>query len=285
VILHITNGDSAGGTLQGLFPRDLVLPWRDVLHDGPVPAGLPPNELAEVRARFIAGRGWCVYDDALKQFRERDQALAGHWDEVVLWFEHDLYDQLQVLQVLDELRGRTGVTLIQPEEYLGPMPEERLAELFPTRRPVTEARYEAAGAAWAAFRAPEPAGLCAFPLLERFCEEYPWEDDGCSRTERFILRTLAEGPRDPMTLFGEFQASEDPKWMGDSSFFAVLSGLKAGVQPLVTPPNRLTDKGRAVLDLRDDRVRGNGIDRWMGGVHLQGADAHWRWDATSKGFR
>ena len=285
MILHVTNGDSAGGTLKTLFPEAVVLPWRDVLHEGPAPAGLSLEELSKVRARFIAERGWAVYDDALADFRKRDRTLAQLWDEIVLWFEHDLYDQLQVIQVLDALRGRRDVTLIQPDDYLGPMPPEELASLFPTRRPVTEARYEGASAAWAAFRAPDPQGLCEFPLLERFCEEYPWEEDGCSRTERFILRTLAEGPRDPLTLFEEFQASEDPKWMGDWSFFAVLSRLKVGAEPLMTPLNKLTSKGRAVLDSRDDRVRGNGIDRWMGGVHLEGEDTPWRWDAISKSFR
>ena len=29
---------------------------------------------------------------------------------------------------------------------------------------------------------------------------------------------------------------------------------------------------------RGDAIRLNGIDRWIGGVHLVGADAEWRWD-------
>jgi hypothetical protein len=28
-------------------------------------------------------------------------------------------------------------------------------------------------------------------------------------------------------------------------------------------------------------VRLNGIDRWLGGVHLQGGEAAWRWDADA----
>jgi hypothetical protein len=30
---------------------------------------------------------------------------------------------------------------------------------------------------------------------------------------------------------------------------------------------------------RSDYLRLAGIDRWLGGVHLKGADAAWRWDA------
>jgi len=74
--------------------------------------------------------------------------------------------------------------------------------------------------------------------------------------------------------------------------------LAAGPHPLVdvdAPPLRegfphegtvrLTDTGRAVLDGRADWIRLNGIDRWLGGVHLHGADAQWRWDAEAGRLR
>ena len=51
--LHVTNGDStAAGLREGGVTGD-VLPWRDVLHEGPVPP-LAPAALARVRARFLA---------------------------------------------------------------------------------------------------------------------------------------------------------------------------------------------------------------------------------------
>jgi hypothetical protein len=40
----------------------------------------------------------------------------------------------------------------------------------------------------------------------------------------------------------------------------------------------LTDIGRAVLAGRQDRIATCGIDRWLGGVHLQGDADLWRWD-------
>jgi hypothetical protein len=41
---------------------------------------------------------------------------------------------------------------------------------------------------------------------------------------------------------------------------------------------RPTAAGRRVLRGEADHVALNGIDRWVGGVHLQGPDAPWRWD-------
>ena len=72
---------------------------------------------------------------------ERDATLAAH-QETVLWFEHDLYDQLQLLQVLD--LARTNVSLIQASEYLGPMSPESIADLWGTRTPVTALQRELA---------------------------------------------------------------------------------------------------------------------------------------------
>jgi hypothetical protein len=43
-------------------------------------------------------------------------------------------------------------------------------------------------------------------------------------------------------------------------------------------PLELTEAGREVLAGRRDHVALNGIDRWIGGVHLTGTDVPWRWD-------
>lgn len=56
-MLHITNGDSVVDWLLAAGVPGAMLPWRDVLHEGPVPAGLSLQKLSEVRARFIAEQG------------------------------------------------------------------------------------------------------------------------------------------------------------------------------------------------------------------------------------
>jgi hypothetical protein len=40
----------------------------------------------------------------------------------------------------------------------------------------------------------------------------------------------------------------------------------------------ITEFGKEVLAGEEDFVRRNGIDYWLGGVHLVGREAHWRWD-------
>jgi hypothetical protein len=211
-LLHITNGDCAVAVISQVV-QGTVLPWRDVLHEGPVRAGLPLEALSRERARFIAEAGWGSLADVEKRFQERDKTFrdAGRHDEIVLWFEHDLYDQLQLIQVLDglaELRG-PPISLICEAEYLGRMAPERAAELFALRNPLVRRHFQQARAAWTAFRSADPTELEklkteSLPFLaaalRRHLEEFPWTTDGLSRTERQIR---------------EGRTDEEPAFMGD----------------------------------------------------------------------
>jgi hypothetical protein len=244
-LLHITNGDCAVAVLSQVVPGT-ILPWRDVLHEGPVRAGLSLEELSLERARFIADAGWGDFPEVLKTFQERDAAFrrAGGHDEIVLWFEHDLYDQLQLIQVLDGLAELKGppISLVCEAEYLGNMEPARAAELFALRNPVTRRHMAEARAAWTAFRSPDPRNLetvkiAALPFLaaalRRHLEEFPWTTDGLSRTERQIL----QGNTD-----------EEPAFMGD-----------------------------VVLEWHRQRVKKNRrFPRWLGGYEVK--DQALRWD-------
>ena len=134
-LLHVTNGESAGNTLRQTALGGAVLSWQDVLHEGPVP-DVPPAELRAVRARFLSECGWGSERSLLESLERRDRlferALEGGTD-VVLWFEHDLYDQLQLLQALT-LAGDSRLELIQADADLGPLPPDGLEALWPRRR-------------------------------------------------------------------------------------------------------------------------------------------------------
>jgi DNA-binding transcriptional MerR regulator len=311
-LLHVTNGESAGNTLRQTGLGGAVLSWQDVLHEGPVPTA-PPEELRRIRARFLSECGWGTERSLLDSFERRDrlfqEALAGG-RHVVLWFEHDLYDQLQLLQILAGLRDNAGgAELIQAGDFLGSLTPEGLESLWPERRPVTTEMLDAAREAWAAFRAPEPSGLeallgrdtSALPFLSaavrRLLEELPDLEAGLSRTERQLLDALLEGPRTPPQLFVENQAREEALFAGDAWVWKRLADLEPLVaadtgEALPPPPPlgeprafavtriALTNLGHEVLGGNADRIDASGIDRWLGGTHL-GSGPDWRWDAAS----
>ncbi len=296
-MLHVTNGESVSLRQAGL-PGDVIY-WKDVLHEGPAPAGLALEEMSRVRAQFIAGCGWGEFAAVWEDFRRRDEILAGFraHEEVVLWFEHDLYDQLHLIQVLDwfsaQNLGTTRLSFVLSGEYLGPMSTAQLVLLFPLRQGATAAQLRLGSAAWRAFCAPQPWGLerllredtSALPFLEgalrRHLEQFPDARNGLSRSERQVLEILAEGPKKFGDAFRADQAREERIFLGDTVFALYLKRLSGCPQPLVEQSGsalRITATGSAVLRGAEDHVRLNGIDRWLGGVHLQGAEAMWRWN-------
>jgi hypothetical protein len=72
---------------------------------------------------------------------------------------------------------------------------------------------------------------------------------------------------------------EEAIYLGDLSFFNILETLASAPHPLLIEDGKIhvTDTGRDVLAARADHIALNGIDRWLGGVHLTTAQT-WRWD-------
>ena len=317
-MLHVTNGDVAAELIRAAGVSGEVAVTVDVLHEGPVPGGLPPERWRKVRARYLAESGYADYDSALADLTRRDHTLEDYrsYDEVVLWFEHDLFDQLLLIRVLDGFAGRNlgGTELsmicigefpgVAPFHGLGQLTPPQMATLLPRRQRVNEGQKLLARDAWRAFCAPDPTGLEALlrrdisPLpflagaLRRHLEDLPWTADGLSRSERQILRGLAEGASTFEELFRATQGMEERVYMGDWSFSRILRDLASLPRPLLrleAAPSgavraqrvSLTGTGREVLDGRDDWVRIRGIDRWLGGVHLQGREAAWRWEGEA----
>ncbi|MFD2079874.1 hypothetical protein SAMN05421678_105300 [Actinopolymorpha cephalotaxi] len=317
-LLHVTNGDCAAEVMRAAGLTEPILPWRDVLHDGPVPVGLTDAELRAVRADFIAGGG---LDPAAVRadFDARDATLAAvaarHEGRVVLWFEADLYDQLQVVQVLDRLH-RAGVppesvSLVSAGEFPGVAHFGGLGELAPAdllrlrgdELPLTAEAYELAVAAWAAFTAPDPAGLAGIaqsssPVLRhlaeafgRLAQEYPARSDGLSLTQRRILLAVEGGAGTAGAVFAEVRRRERRPYLGDTSCHDRIAELAGARQPLLAVSPGATDDGpyadrevvltatgREVLAGRADHAELNGVDRWIGGVHLTGTRPAWRYD-------
>ena len=301
-MLHVTNGDSVVETMRRAHVVGDVVAWQDVLHEGPVPA-LDAAELRAVRARFLAtmnAAGAAAIEADLFARDERLGAAVAAEERVVLWFEHDLYDQLQLLQILAGLPDRpAGVELICVGSFpgrpgfagLGELDPDELMSLWPVRTPVVNEHVRAARAAWDVFRAPDPRGLAraattpderlpfVAPALRRLLEELPGARDGLSRTERQLLAAVAAGARSRGQAFLAASEQEEARFLGDDTAFQRLEELASGPHPLLTPELELTEAGAEVLAGRADRVALNGFDRWHGGVHLRAGDGLWRWDA------
>ena len=297
----MTNGDSIVPYIEAQAPDGIVLPWRDVLHEGPVPGGVDDAMLRAERAAFLARAGWGDGVLLLDGFERRDARLLRGADEgqIYLWFEDDLYDQLQLIQVLAMLARHV------PRESTQELIEVTRDRDVRGRRTIGDAERQAARRAWAAFRSSDPRVLQAVdpselpdigPAMRRLVQELPWTRDGLSRTERTALSAIADGADDPIELFRALQSVEERPFMGDHWAWNAVHRLADAEHPLVEAPvapaaeitadfatqrYEVTPTGHDVLAGRVDHAELNGVDRWIGGVHLTGHRPAWRWDPVA----
>lgn len=153
----------------------------------------------------------------------------------------------------------------------------------------------------------------ALPYLKdallRHLQQFPSVRNGLNRLENQILTVVASGTRKLGPIFRAISDKEERRYVGDASLWGCINQLASYKEPLlrVSGPDSLaelmninsgespsskmkkrrllevdiTDMGKEVLTGRQDAIRLNGIDRWIGGVQLQGAEAAWRWEESS----
>lgn len=297
---------------EGGVPGDFV-EYSDPVCQGPVPDDVPAARFRDMRAAFIASHYGGETEAIRARLEREDQALAGTLDRdrIVLWFEHDLYDQAILIRLLDWF-GRqptdlSRLRLVSIDRFpgierfigLGQLTASQLAGLLPQARPVTPDQVARATESWAAYRAGDPmrlAGIAAdgtpelpflAPSLRRHLQELPWVGSGLGLTERLALEAAANGAGTPAGAFAATLTTDPMPFLGNVMFLAILRGLATAAQPALAPLEswgdrlQLTGIGRALLDGAADWIALNGIDRWLGGAHLRGPRAAWRWNAMA----
>jgi Domain of unknown function (DUF1835) len=257
-MLHITNGDETVARMRDGGLSGSYLPWQDILHEGPVPQTDTLDQLSNIRSGYLASAGYGTELRIRDQFRARDQQLVRtkDEDEIVLWFEHDLHDQLQLLQVLDWLgrhRSPARISLIVVGAYpgiarfigLGQLTPSQLVGLLDARVPATPTHFETARHAWAAFRKSTPNSWSELLRQEtlpleflrsaalRMLEELPSSRNGLSRNERAALNVIVDGAGSPREIFAGAQKLEASPFLGDWSFWRLLARLAAPPEPLL----------------------------------------------------
>ena len=168
--LHVANGTSTTMSIEASGIGGTVSIWADPLYEGPVPGGISDEALLDVRASFHSNPDDPASTDPVNDLRRWRDVIdaSGAYDELVLWYEHDLFDQLNLVQLLGYIRAHvpagTPVSLVcigsfpgRPQfKGLGELPPEVFPGLLAQRERIGDAQYAAAEQAWDAFRAPSP---------------------------------------------------------------------------------------------------------------------------------
>jgi len=246
LIFHILNGDA----LAEKFPKEAVegerIVLRECLVEGPVD-GDTPAAFWQTRAQFIAG----TYGETAAGYKarvvaevEKIRRIPGG-AEVNLWFEHDLFCQVNTWFVLSLLEPRQDNLLInrvmpQPEagadvwRGFGPSDGERLVAAYWNRVPLTRPDLALGRDLWEAYRRHDLSALQAlaarasrgFPYLrevvQAHLERYP-DAGGKPRPVAVLADIVRAGTTDFPAICREFFRREGVYGFGDSQVRSLLA--------------------------------------------------------------
>lgn len=296
-MIHIHNGDAVAALARRSNIPGEHLAYREALIVGPV---IPGDDWIETRAQALAAMNG---DDLLRirtSLLEQEQALtaAVSEEEIVLWFEHDLFCLVHLVHMLERFRD-AHVTLVWCPQPLDNNDELELHLLFDSRAAVTPSMLAIAGEVWRAYTSSDPRELNRF--LGRDAGEFPFLRDGLTlhasrfpstknglgAIEQHALELMAGGATDFATLFDTINARVPRFGFGDSEIFRLLRGLASRAVPLITLTGEapkayftITPAGENVLRGEVDDVKINDPDVWFGGAHLT-KETMFRWNGSS----
>jgi len=302
-ILNIVNSNIVLNQLKNSNIDGDFLAWEDFLHEGPVPENLSLEKLSKIRAKFIAQKGLEDIQNIYKKFKYRNNILKTYkkYNQIDLWFENDLYDQLQLIQILDWFSksaiNNNNIYIISPNNYLmKSTPKDLKKFAIYNRELVNHNHFITAKKAWMAFSSESPYSWCkllnddtdSLPFLkdtvQRIIEEYPNNINGLSRTAHQALLSISKNIHHPNNIFIDYQKSEYRPFMGDIIFFYILKELVENNLLNSTQEGKnleLTNLGREILEGKKNLFNHTKVDRWIGGVHITNKNS-WCWDIKSK---
>jgi hypothetical protein len=295
-MLHLLNGDATAAVFPASLPGDRAV-WRDIMVEGPA------VDDARARARVLAPRLGIEVEDYEQQWRDSRATLetaAGH-DEVVLWFEQDLFCAVNLWFVLARLPSTARVSLVFPAltgsfRGLGTLTAGDFPALYAERTPLSVTARADGVALWTAYAAAEPTAMTRLSARLPFASDaarlhlgrFPSADDGLDEIEAATLGTLLSGARTFTELFVAVMHAppRHRHGMGDVQYAAALRDLQplVAISDAAAPPSQwrvaATPAAADVLGRRVDGFACRALDRWLGGVHLRPGAAPWRWDGA-----
>jgi hypothetical protein len=305
-MLHIHNGDVVAVRARRAHIPGTHLAFRESLIGGPILTPATRDEWIEARAQWLADTHGQNLLRARNDLIAQDDALiaAMKEDEVVLWFEHDLYCLIHLLYLVVHVRSHPHLTLVWSAKPLAEVTDDELRELYESREAVTPSMLTLAQDAWRAYAGADPLALNRFlandwpdfPFLREgltlHASRFPSTHNGLGEVANRTLAEMAFSPIDFLTLFDRFNEAVPRFGFGDADVMRELRQLARGDVALITIAEAeggelpkavftLTPAGENVIAGEVDYTKLTDLDTRLGGAHLT-RERMWRWDAKAR---
>jgi hypothetical protein len=270
--LHITNGDILTNRLSTLKLEGDIITWREMLCEGKTETSVGSESFWKTRFEFLnknykVSKSWFI-DKTLKEYR----TLCNHKqeDRIVLWFDFDLFDQINMLAVISWLKAHrpyAEISLVSSDAEknsfnivgIGELDDEQMRQLYSHRTLLTQDDIEYADYVWQLYCSDNPIRLenlkdfDSFQFshlsgaIEAHLMRFPTIRNGLNEVENNILRLARSAkPKTKLELLDTVLRNQGRYGFGDTQYDRVMTKLK----PLFTNfnPVKLSKKGMEILE-------------------------------------
>lgn len=282
-MLHIVNGDFVAEKLkQGIVQGDILV-WRELYPEGPVFVDPSANAGREARAQYLEKAMGIPSAEYIRisETQEMRLANADQYEEIVLWFEHDLFDQTMLCYLLHWFISRplekTKLSLlcigafpgIECFRGLGQLSVDQMKTLSGTWQAVTQGELALGTAVWEAYCSPDPGKLAqllqdgdtaAMPFVhdafQLHLSRYPSVYNGLGIVEQTTLELVQGGLNRPVDLFQHVGNKLHWLGMGDLQYWHCLAKISQGPHRLLNIEglNGFPDYSNPALSFRHSMV-------------------------------
>ncbi|WP_391203484.1 DUF1835 domain-containing protein [Psychrobacillus sp. L4] len=304
-MIHIVNGDAVGNKIQGIDGEIIV--WREMYDFGPLSLEWSKEKQIQRRAIFFEERLGIPSAFFISNCEKQNHLLnnISTNEEVVLWFEHDRYDQTMLMYLLTELssKGFEKLSMISIDQYpgiypfhgLGQLSSQQLMALVDDKKEITMEQIHEAVSGWIAYNSNNKEDIekwiqteqhflpFLLPVFKEHESYFPSPKTGLNEVEYLSLHLINEGVCQFYELFRIVTEKRVNAGLSDLHFAAILNELMKGKNPLLSSdlplPSyqlsssnaklELTSHGLDVLNGKKNRLDFVGIDWWIAGVHIQ----------------
>jgi hypothetical protein len=272
-ILYITNGDSTTDYLKSLNYKGEFITWREMLCEGKTSLDVGSESFWKTRFEFLKSSYKVTkktfIDFTLKEYRTLCQTKGQK--EIVLWFEYDLFCQINMIAIISWLkRYRKGekITLVcsgtvegsERKLGLGELSKEQIHQHFENRVELSQDDIEYADYVWQLYCSDSPLRLETVhkfnPMspftylneaLDVHLQRFPSVENGLDVVENYIIDIADQTqPKSKHELIGNLLKHQETLGFGDLQYMQKLDKLKS----LFTSfhPVKLSRKGQKALE-------------------------------------
>ncbi len=299
--LHILNGEGTAGGFRLSGIEGEIAVWNEALVEGPVHNDVGTEDFFDSRRNFIVseweGKPEQYNEIVISEFEKIEK--HHHYEEVVLWFEFDLFCQINMLALLSWLhqQQRENICLICIDSFpdhpnfhgLGELRPEDYPTLLLQKQRLSKSNLDLASEVWAAYQSEDPTNLVAlykqlkehlvFPYLHKALQvhfqRFPSIENGLNYLEQQVVKQADGAKLQEKQIVRHLLDHNAALGYGDSQYFSLIKSLSPILN--IEEEVSLNESGKKVLAGEIDYLNINGNIKYIGGAR----NVDFRWNGTN----